>query len=255
MSDGNAVYIERPLTSAFKLIYIYVFGVAAWKVCNHFALNVKLIMEKIIKALDLAGLHLAGCDRWFLFFLPLILSIIIFLHLLRLYISIKKLEDPTEDYHDKYVRPLDNTLLKFIEHLVRIWCVFVLIINIKSDKLPLSQYLTILYFSLLVWDSTIYCLHRVKLKNSKFALKDTFFYMNAPCCIASITWYMFTNSQDSMIIPGIAILCIIYFTVRSLFFDDKKKLNVLGKGSFIISLCHIFQEIFSPYYGKQCPKE
>jgi len=252
MSDHtNSVTICKSLTSAFKLFYLGVFILTAWYFFNPFWSHLPSIFN------SLGAGDIPFLDGVFILFVLFLLPLAVFMHFLRLYITMELLEDPTSPFHAKFIRPL-TSFPRYFEQLVRL--IVIAIITFKAlgilgfgmfDSLQhLCSYMLLFYGLLMFWDVMILTFH---FRNKTISWKDTYILQNIVSFMASaIAWLISRGQLESYFLLALALLFIIAATVYSFIKDYKYgKNNEFVNRSFIPELLKTIKSIFIPYYGEE----
>ncbi len=180
------IKLHSSLSSAYKNVYLLVFAIAAAAIAYQL-LRCKNALWEVVQG---GG---TGSINYYTFVGALVVfCIAIFFHLMRIYVSMEQLEDPTTEEHRLYIKPLRGWRTG-VEQAVRI--LIIVIVSLKFVPVfntihRLAYYLVILYSSLLLWDVFIHFA-------GKLVWRDTFIGSSIVGLIVSITLTWMTIPEHS----------------------------------------------------------
>ncbi len=162
VSTVTVTKLHKSLTSAYKNLYLGVFLYAAYEIGHQF-------FESRPFVWNLLGNGDLQSDNYRYFtWLVLLLCAAVGLHLLRIYLTMERLEDPTSNRHERYLSE-KGWPVQLGEQWIRM--AVILIVSLKFmpivDTLnKLAWFLAILYCALLSWDLFMWLFGGVRLKET-----------------------------------------------------------------------------------------
>lgn len=268
------------LSSAVKIMYLFVFILAAFSFAQYF-----FTAENLFDSIPVAEIPQ---EKNTYIIIMKFLSVFIFIHFIRMYTTLELLEEPTSVFHVKNISYIHKTF-RWVEQLIRISLVlfislkfldllskyiwlrniviffkekiadFILALfaipipqvgrEVKSIK-ELFYYLFVLYLILLSWDIVIRIGKKIADKNFKVfrSLMDPFFVVNISGLILSLLVLKLFPKYSIWTSWGLGGMIIIY--ILSICCDVRSK-NYQEYYHFWKSL---FFNLGNPFYGKRYRK-